>query len=1045
MFNKINRGCWIDNLPDHADLTLIDDLLEDMPGTALGNLAFLSEPLQLSGTNPTRKPDLESVILDPSLQIHVVDTKLRHLLVLADSLPRGCVIDLAWPRTKKEYEMATLAQSFRHKFMPNQHFERAIVSRGVLADIHEATEGLMVIWKRSDTKRLIKIVQLPFEKVLDLQTDVSIYTFMWFCNPFDSVPDVPDVPMPPVPELQVPPEPPNPPTMDIPPVGPNTAVNIQPAPPPQDLPWVPDNQHQLNRPPSPRSPSRPRPSNPPDSPRPSKRHSPTRINSGSAPAPKNASRCIREPKEPNLPPFPIPVPQTPVPSEVPVPQTPIPSQPSSQHTVPHYHLDTDDENDDPSQSSAESMSASQQLAFQLKSQLSSPDLYCPDTPAPVEQDPYYDKAFLVLKHTSSFCVPVLNKDVELDLDNLPLDTCWTMEVADEYSPDVPSRFQNQCFHNIVQDLSYTSRNSCASTTKLAKKRKEVSAKEVKENAKVFLQAKLLEITDWKDKQVYELVDLRKLPVKQRRNYVAGRWVLTWKKDKDGNVIKAKARWVLRGFQDQQKDFVVVDSPTATRPGLRLALQWAANRNFDFHTFDLKTAFLQGDGYSEEEGRFVLAQLPPEMNLPWYMAAKMVKSAYGLNDAPRKWWDRLDRSLRAKGLTPTRADRCTYVLLGKYLPHATYDKDIKYDDLRSEKLTQLLSDPVSSSASLGRQVHGVLVLHVDDGLWTGDAVFKKSVIDPLFKEYQVGATATNDLAFLSQHIVKHRDHISIDQNTAIGEMEEVKIPRGTPDDLKLDPYMHTEYRSKLGQVNYFQNKTQLHATFRFSRLASAAHSPTVKDLKELNKLIREIKFNPVQLNLYKLTGPLRLIVIPDASYQNNSDGSSQRGLVICLAEQRKPNQTGTRGSVIEYESHKINRTTLNVTVAELYSLMKGYGTGQWIRGLWTDLSGEQVELHLRTDALNLVTTARTTHPPEQRETIHMINMMRHEAQQGSWDDFGHVPAVHCLADCLTKMAADNAHLLAAIKTGWLKSMDLYPLFRTTVRTAFSVQDAELHEL
>ena len=85
------------------------------------------------------------------------------------------------------------------------------------------------------------------------------------------------------------------------------------------------------------------------------------------------------------------------------------------------------------------------------------------------------------------------------------------------------------------------------------------------------------------------------------------------------------------------------------------------------------------------------------------------------------------------------------------------------------------------------------------------------------------------------------------------------------------------------------------------------------------------------------------MIPDASYQNNSDGRSQRGLVVCLAEARRPNQTGAHGSVIEYESHKITRTTLNVTVAELYALMHGFGTGQWIRGLWTDLSGERTEL------------------------------------------------------------------------------------------------------
>ena len=32
----------------------------------------------------------------------------------------------------------------------------------------------------------------------------------------------------------------------------------------------------------------------------------------------------------------------------------------------------------------------------------------------------------------------------------------------------------------------------------------------------------------------------------------------------------------------------------------------------------------------------------------------------MNDAPRRWWNRLDKFLRSVGMEPTRADRCTYV-------------------------------------------------------------------------------------------------------------------------------------------------------------------------------------------------------------------------------------------------------------------------------------------------------------------------------------------------------------------------------------------------
>ena len=52
----------------------------------------------------------------------------------------------------------------------------------------------------------------------------------------------------------------------------------------------------------------------------------------------------------------------------------------------------------------------------------------------------------------------------------------------------------------------------------------------------------------------------------------------------------------------------------------------------------------------------------------------------------------------------------------------------------------------------------------------------------------------------------------------------------------------------------------------------------------------------------------------------------------------------------------------------------------------DMSGEVAEeIHMRTDAKNLVTTARTIHSLEQKETIHMISMLRKEACSRSIND------------------------------------------------------------
>ena len=81
-------------------------------------------------------------------------------------------------------------------------------------------------------------------------------------------------------------------------------------------------------------------------------------------------------------------------------------------------------------------------------------------------------------------------------------------------------------------------------------RKEASAQEVREYYKQFAEAKHLKYKSCVDNEVFDLIDMRKV---EPKNYVTGRWVLTIKTDKQGNFLKAKARWGLRGFQDEQKE------------------------------------------------------------------------------------------------------------------------------------------------------------------------------------------------------------------------------------------------------------------------------------------------------------------------------------------------------------------------------------------------------------------------------------------------------------------------------------------------------------
>ena len=536
----------------------------------------------------------------------------------------------------------------------------------------------------------------------------------------------------------------------------------------------------------------------------------------------------------------------------------------------------------------------------------------------------------------------------------------------------------------------------------AKKRKEASKTEIQEYFQQFLEAKKLEIQSWLDNEVFELVDSRKISSK---NWVTGRWVLTIKRDKEGKFLKCKARWVLRGFQDRQKNEQQTDSPAASRTGFRLAVQQAANKSWNLFHMDLKTAFLQGEAY--DNTRDIICQVPPEMGYPPYIVALMKKPAYGLNDAPRRWWNVVDAATKKFGLVPTRADRCTYVYYGQHVNKTRQHQSKDSIQQDYESAVEYLLDPVAHNHAQGRTVHGTICLHVDDLFMAGDKVFEQTILPMIRKEFQVGSEDKNDIMFVGQRIRwfthdKYGPYIDVAQTVAIEELSEIPLEKGLPDDRPCTPQQHTAYRSVLGQINWLQSRTQYHICYKFSRCASRAASPTIADIRAINKVVRTIRAHSLTMRFWPLKSPCRIVGFPDASYRNNEDKSSQRAHTIFMAEPRNKNKVSeyTRGSLVDYESHKITATTMSTTVAELHGLMRCFGSCQYIRGLWADVSGEIAEIHIRTDANNLVTTASTTHQPEQKETMHLIQMLRKESNSGQIHDLAHVRSEFCLADCLS---------------------------------------------
>ena len=137
------------------------------------------------------------------------------------------------------------------------------------------------------------------------------------------------------------------------------------------------------------------------------------------------------------------------------------------------------------------------------------------------------------------------------------------------------------------------------------------------------------------------------------------------------------------------------------------------------------------------------------------------------------------------------------------------------------------------------------------------------------------------------------YIEARQQKAIDELKEISVERITKEDLDCTPAMHTMYRSRLGQINWLQSRTQFQCCYKFSKCASRAASPTFGDVKALNKLARQLKSQPVKLQFWPPTGPLRIIGFPDGFCGNNEAGSWQKGMAgQCSYQNRVSDQKRT---------------------------------------------------------------------------------------------------------------------------------------------------------
>ncbi|CAI7821803.1 unnamed protein product [Closterium sp. NIES-54] len=148
------------------------------------------------------------------------------------------------------------------------------------------------------------------------------------------------------------------------------------------------------------------------------------------------------------------------------------------------------------------------------------------------------------------------------------------------------------------------------------------------------------------------------------NIVDGMWISRVKRPPSSAFV-FNARYVARGFSQRQGvDFFHTFSPTPKMTTLRVLLHVAAQRDYELHSLDFSTPFLQGSLHEE-----IWLRRPPGFtgSFPAGTHWSLRRLVCGLRQVPREWHDTLRTTLAALWFAPSSADPSLFLRIDTSLP------------------------------------------------------------------------------------------------------------------------------------------------------------------------------------------------------------------------------------------------------------------------------------------------------------------------------------------------------------------------------------------
>ena len=582
---------------------------------------------------------------------------------------------------------------------------------------------------------------------------------------------------------------------------------------------------------------------------------------------------------------------------------------------------------------------------------------------------------------------ILFGDTEDFFQHPGLNQVWEVNVHETEVPVDSLPSPNQALHFVM--LATTER----------KKRVEVRLRDLSQQEREqFVGAKGKEVRAWLDHGTVKKVVGGTLSDQQ---LMRCRWVLTWKApETEGGPRRAKARLVVLGFEDPDLSDIPNDAPTLGKDGRQLLLQMVASRGWTLINFDVSTAFLQGKGDGRKLGIHPPEELRTALGMRHGDQCQLEGGAYGRIDAPFLWFQTFKETLERLGFIQSPFDACTFCLIS----------------------------PGEHGETV---VHGVLGVHVDDGIGGGDELYTQA-IQRLRDTYSFGSYDEGDFTFTGIRFRQWDDgSIEMDQTRYLEKIEPITVARSrrTDPSASLEPDEIRELRRLNGSLQYAAVHTRPDIAAKVGYLQTRVTKGEVRHLIEANRVLHEAKTHPVSLMIVPIAEEhVTFCTFSDASFATSKDSKSYQGTFVVATDWRMLQNEKAVVVPMAWTSKKISRVVRSTLSAEVVSLCASVDRMSWIRLFWEWMRNPGIDIANPEDVLSraprasLVTDCKSAYDVATKTAVPTCSelrtqleclLLRERLQENCQLRWVHSKAM--LADCLTKVM-DSSTLRRIIREG-----------------------------